>query len=43
MEVWSLAPPESPRREAFSLYLGTLKERLSKAWLAPPPSMVRSS
>lgn len=38
VEVWDLLPPASPRREAFALYLTSLRERLSKAWLAPPPS-----
>lgn len=38
VEVWDLLPPGSPRREAFALYLTSLRERLSKAWLAPPPS-----
>ncbi|WLT31216.1 hypothetical protein [Geothrix sp. PMB-07] len=38
VEVWDLLPPASPRREAFALYLATLRERLSRAWLAPPPS-----
>jgi len=37
VEVWDLLPPSSPRREVFGLYLGSLRERLSKAWLAPPP------
>ena len=30
VEVWDLLPPGSPRREAFSLYLGGLRERLSR-------------
>ena len=38
VEVWDLLPPSSPRQEAFWLYQTTLRERLSKAWLAPPPS-----
>ena len=37
VEVWELLPPQSPRREAFGLFMGALRERLSKAWLAPPP------
>ena len=39
VEVWSLLPPESPRREAFSLYLGSLRERLSRALAQPPPKL----
>lgn len=35
--VWDLLPPTSPRGETFALYLATMRERLSKAWLAPPP------
>jgi hypothetical protein len=35
--VWDLLPPASPRREAFALYLKNMRERLAKAWLAPPP------
>lgn len=37
VEVWDLLPPSSPRQEGFALYATTLRERLSKAWLAPPP------
>jgi len=39
VEVWELLPPTSPRREALTLFLGSLRERLSKAWLAPPPKL----
>ncbi len=39
MEVWDLLPPSSPRREAFSLYLGSLRERLSRAFAQPPPKL----
>lgn len=38
VEVWDLLPPSRPRAEAFTLYLDALRERLAKAWLAPPPS-----
>jgi hypothetical protein len=37
VEVWGLVPPETPRQAAFALSLDTLRERLSRAWLAPPP------
>jgi hypothetical protein len=37
VEVWDLLPPSRPRAEAFTLYLESLRERMSKAWLAPPP------
>ncbi len=39
VEVWDLLPPSSPRREAFSLYLGGLRERLSQAFAQPPPKL----
>lgn len=39
VEVWDLLPPGSPRREAFTLYLGGLRERLSKALAQPPPKL----
>lgn len=39
VEVWDLLPPSSPRREAFSLYLGSLRERLSRAFAQPPPKL----
>jgi hypothetical protein len=39
VEVWDLLPPGSPRREAFSLYLGGLRERLSRAFAQPPPKL----
>jgi len=39
VEVWDLLPPSSPRREAFSLYLGGLRERLSRAFALPPPKL----
>jgi len=39
VEVWTLLPPSSPRQEAFGLYLNVLRERLSRAWLAPPPKL----
>lgn len=38
VEVWDLALVPSPRAEAFSLYLGALRERLSRALQVPPPS-----
>jgi hypothetical protein len=38
VEVWDLALRESPRQEAFGLYLGALRKRLSKALELPPPS-----
>ncbi len=37
VEVWDFFPAASPRHEAFGLYLDALRERLSRAWLAPPP------
>lgn len=37
VEVWDFFPATSPRQEAFGLYLDTLRERLSRAWLSPPP------
>lgn len=37
VEVWDLLPPSRPRAEVFALYLESLRERLSKAWLSPPP------
>lgn len=39
VEVWDLLPPSSPRREAFTLYLGGLRERLSRAFAQPPPKL----
>lgn len=39
VEVWDLLPPGSSRREAFSLYLGGLRERLSRAFNQPPPKL----
>lgn len=38
VEVWDLAYRSLPRREAFGLYLDGLRERLSRAFTAPPPS-----
>ncbi|WP_257305485.1 hypothetical protein [Geothrix campi] len=38
VEVWDLAIREAPRREAFTLYLKALGERLAQAFMAPPPS-----
>jgi hypothetical protein len=38
VEIWDLALRESPRHEAFGLYLGALRKRLSKALELPPPS-----
>jgi hypothetical protein len=38
VEVWDLLPPGSPRHEAFGVFLGSLRERLSRAWLVPPPT-----
>jgi hypothetical protein len=37
VEVWDLAPRESPRTRAFGLFLEALRERLAKALAAPPP------
>jgi hypothetical protein len=37
VEVWDLAYRESPRHEAFTLYLKALRERLSVAFELPPP------
>jgi len=39
VEVWDLLPPSAPRRETFSLYLGGLRERLSRAFAQPPPKL----
>ncbi|NWJ41738.1 MAG: hypothetical protein HXX12_12300 [Geothrix sp.] len=39
VEVWDLLPPSETRREAFSLYLGGLRERLSRAFTQPPPKL----
>jgi hypothetical protein len=38
VEVWDWAFQESRRGSAFSLYLGTLSQRLSRALALPPPS-----
>lgn len=38
VEVWDLALVPAPRAEAFGLYLGALRERLSRALRVPPPS-----
>lgn len=38
VEVWDLIPPSRPKAEAFALYLESLRERMSKAWLSPPPT-----
>lgn len=38
VEVWDIAPQESPRQEAFRLFLGDLRQRLSRALAAPPTS-----
>ena len=38
VEVWDLLPPSSSRHEAFSLFLVSLRERLSKALAVPPPT-----
>jgi hypothetical protein len=38
VEVWDLADRAALRREAFSLYLGALRDRLSRALTLPPPS-----
>ena len=38
MEVWDFAPREAPRDGAFGLFLGNLRQRLSKAWELPPAS-----
>jgi hypothetical protein len=37
VEVWDLAYRDRPRHEAFGLYLDGLRERLSRAFAAPPP------
>ena len=37
VEVWDLPFQESSRNLAFGLYLGALRQRLSKALEAPPP------
>lgn len=37
VSVWDLLPPDGPRGETFGLYLGTLRERLSRALALPPP------
>ena len=38
VEVWDIALTESPRHEAFRLYLGDLRTSLSKAFANPPAS-----
>jgi len=38
VEVWDLALRDSPREEAFRLYLGELRARLSRALANPPAS-----
>ena len=38
VEVWDLAYRDLPRHEAFGFYLAGLRERLSRAFTAPPPS-----
>ncbi|MDP1832808.1 MAG: hypothetical protein Q8K67_12175 [Geothrix sp.] len=38
VEVWDLALRESNRGSAFNLYLGILRQRLSRAMELPPPS-----
>jgi hypothetical protein len=38
VEVWDLAPQESPRQEVFRRFLGDLRQRLSRALAAPPSS-----
>lgn len=38
VEVWDLALREAPNSLTFSFYLGTLRQRLSKAFEQPPPS-----
>jgi hypothetical protein len=38
VEVWDMALREAPKGQAFSLYLGTLRQRLSRAFELPPPS-----
>jgi hypothetical protein len=38
VEVWDIAPQESPRQEVFRRFLGDLRQRLSRALAAPPAS-----
>ncbi|WP_243382026.1 hypothetical protein [Geothrix alkalitolerans] len=38
VEVWDLAYQDTPRREAFNLTLKALRDRLIRAFAAPPPS-----
>ncbi|WP_243286854.1 hypothetical protein [Geothrix terrae] len=38
VEVWDLAYRDTPRREAFSLTLKALRDRLVRAFAVPPPS-----
>ncbi len=38
VEVWDFALRESPREVTFGFFLGTLRQRLSKAWELPPAS-----
>jgi hypothetical protein len=38
VEVWDFALRESPREVNFGFFLGTLRQRLSKAWELPPAS-----
>lgn len=37
VEVWDTAPQDGNRAMAFTLYLDTLRQRLSRAFEAPPP------
>jgi hypothetical protein len=38
VEVWDFALRESAREATFGFFLGTLRQRLSRAWALPPPS-----
>jgi hypothetical protein len=38
VEVWDVALQESTRDATFGFFLGTLRQRLSKAWALPPAS-----
>ena len=38
VEVWDFALRETPREATFGFFLGTLRQRLSKAWELPPAS-----
>lgn len=38
VEIWDFAPRDSAREATFGFFLGTLRQRLTRAWALPPPS-----